>query len=123
MERFILRKMNSCSGAIFGKTILREKIKRTECRALSDAKVYILSKADLIRILEKKPKIKYYAKRWTAWQLVRQYILEYSRLYYMAVRRGALMNPPLLSNRPNLGDDDLDDIDIAVLDHLQDVGY
>lgn len=52
------------------------------------------------------------------------YIRAYTKLYYTAAQRGALMSPQLLSRRPFEGGiEDLDDIDIAVLDHLQDSGF
>ena len=88
---------------------------------MTDVKLYVLNKSTLLGILANYPKISYYAKRWTQWELVREYIRTYSRLYYTAAQRGASMNPPLLSKRPF--DGELDDIDVAVLDHLQDLGF
>lgn len=90
---------------------------------MTNAKVFVLPLANLNQILEKHPKIRYYAKRWTQWELMREYILVYTELYYTAARRGSQMNPPLLSRRPNVPDGDFDDIDVAVIDHINDVGY
>lgn len=90
---------------------------------MTNSKLYVLPRINLLGILEKHPKIKYYAKRWTQWELVREYVFNYTKLYYTAARRGATMEPPLLTQRPNVQADDLDDIDVAVLDHIQDVGY
>eukprot|EP00842_Homolaphlyctis_polyrhiza_P001968 jgi/Hompol1/2772/HPOL_002308-RA len=73
--------------------------------------------------MNKHYKIKYYAKRWVAWQLVRDYIKTYTKLYYTAAKRGSKLNPPLLSRRPNMVEGDLDDIDIAVMDHIADTGF
>jgi hypothetical protein len=33
------------------------------------------------------------------------------------------MDPPLASARPNLNEGEYDDIDVAVLEHMQDAGY
>jgi hypothetical protein len=33
------------------------------------------------------------------------------------------MDPPLVSGRPNLNDEDFDDIDIAVLEHIKEAGF
>lgn len=111
------------SGSIIGLTVLRERIKSVECRALTDIKCNFLSRKCLIEILDHYPKVKYYCKRWTQWQLLRQYIMTYTKLYFMAARRGALMNPPLYSRRPNMDENEEDDIDIAVLDHIEEQGY
>ncbi len=102
---------------------MRESIKKCECRALTETRLRFLPKKELLRILDKYPKIKYYAKRWVAWKLTQQYIFVYSQLYIKAAKRGALMDPPLLSNRPNLSEGDLDDIDVAVLDHIEENNY
>lgn len=82
---------------------------------MTNSKIYLLKKDSLLEILEKHPKIKYYAKRWTQWQLLRDYVFTYTKLYYTAARRGAIMNPPLLPRRPHLDPMDFDDIDVAVL--------
>ncbi|KAI9197405.1 uncharacterized protein BJ171DRAFT_223713 [Polychytrium aggregatum] len=111
------------SGSIFGRTCLREKIKSNECRALTNITVHLLKRDVLVSVLDKWPKIKYYAKRWTAWQVLRRYIYTYTRLYYMAARRGARMQPPLVSQRPNMREGELDDIDIAVLEHIEEFGF
>lgn len=111
------------SGSLIGLTCLREKIPNRECRALTDVKCNYLSRANLLLILDQNPKHKYYCKRWTQWQLVREYIKTYTKLYFMAARRGALMNPPLYSRRPNMEEGDDDDIDIAVKDHIEENGY
>ncbi|KAJ3304038.1 hypothetical protein HDV03_003152 [Kappamyces sp. JEL0829] len=111
------------SGSLIGLTCLREHIKVTECRALTDVKANFLPRKELLAIMEKHPKVRYYCKRWTAWQLLRDYILTYSRLYYTAARRGALMSPPLYSKRPNMEENEEDDLDVAVLDHLDELGY
>jgi hypothetical protein len=94
---------------------LRDNVKKTCCRALTNAKLYILKREHLLEILDRYPKIKYYAKRWTQWELVRKYIYTYANLYYRATKRGAKMDPPVISLRPNLDDGDFDDIDVAVL--------
>ncbi|KAJ8331770.1 hypothetical protein QVD99_002017 [Batrachochytrium dendrobatidis] len=111
------------SGSLFGRTVLRETIKKNECRALTDVQYFVIPRQDFIAIMDKFPKIKYYAKRWTAWQLVRDYIHTYTKLYFTAAKRGAKLSPPLLSRRPNMAEDELDDIDIAVLDHIADTGF
>ncbi|KAI8910776.1 hypothetical protein EDD86DRAFT_224940 [Gorgonomyces haynaldii] len=111
-------------GNIFGRTVLRDTPKDNECRALTDCKLFVLKKGDILELMKEKPKIHYYAKRWTQWQLTRQYILEYTKLYFIAARRGAVANPPLISNRPNaISDEDYDDIDYAVMDHIRVNGY
>jgi hypothetical protein len=94
---------------------LRDQLKVCSCRALTNSKLYILSRQSLLEILEKYPKIKYYAKRWTQWELVREYIYSYSKAYYTATIRGSKIDPPVISLRPNLEDGDFDDIDVAVL--------
>lgn len=111
------------SGSVIGLTCLRDKIKMTECRALTDIKANFLPRKVLLEILGRSPKVHYYCKRWTQWQLLRDYIFAYSKLYYTAARRGALMSPPLYSKRPNMQEDEEDDIDIAVLDHISEMGY
>jgi hypothetical protein len=50
-------------------------------------------------------------------------MLHYKELYYTAAKRGASMDPPLESLRPNLQEGEYDDIDVAVLEHIQDSGY
>lgn len=111
------------SGSLIGLTCLREANKVVECKALTDVKVNVLPRAYLLAQLDKYPKVKYYCKRWTTWQVLRQYILSYSKLYYTAVRRGALMSPPLLSRRPEMEEDEDDDVDIAVIDHIEEMGF
>ncbi|KAL2917803.1 hypothetical protein HK105_202676 [Polyrhizophydium stewartii] len=111
------------SGSIFGRTCLRETIKKSECRALTDVQYFLLPRAEFIKMMARFPKVRYYAKRWTAWQLLREYIMTYTRLYFTAAKRGAKLSPPLLSRRPNLAEGDMDDIDFAVLDHIADVGF
>ncbi|KAJ3138812.1 hypothetical protein HK100_012208 [Physocladia obscura] len=110
------------TGQVFGRSVLRENNKQTECRALTAVTVHILSKVHLLEILSKHPKIRYYAKRWTAWAVLRKYLRAYSNLYYVASRRGAMVQPPLLSKRPYLKDGEYDDIDYAVMEHLAEVG-
>ena len=110
-------------GQIFGRSVLREHNKINECRALTTTTVHLLSRKHILEVLDKHPKIKYFAKRWTAWAVLRRYIREYSRLYYVAARRGARMIPPLLSRRPMMKESEFDDIDYAVLDHLVEVGF
>ncbi|KAI8895533.1 hypothetical protein BC833DRAFT_622931 [Globomyces pollinis-pini] len=111
------------SGSIIGLTILRENIKSQECRAITDCKLNFLPRKFLIELFERYPKVRYYCKRWTQWQVLRDYILTYSSLYYTAARRGALMSPPLLSKRPCMEDEEDDDIDVAVLDHIEEMGF
>ncbi|KAI8995967.1 hypothetical protein BC832DRAFT_595794 [Gaertneriomyces semiglobifer] len=111
------------SGRIFGRTVLRETIKQTEGRALTNATLHFLPRSVLKSALDKYPKIRYYAKRWTAWQLLRRYIYTYTHLYYTAAKRGARMRPPLTSMRPNIKEGEFDDIDIAVLEHMTEFGY
>jgi hypothetical protein len=111
------------SNDMIGLTCIRDHVKMTECRALTDVKATFLSKIDLLRILESYPKVKYFVKRWTAWQLLRDYILTYTKLYYTAARRGALMCPPLYSRRPEMVESEEDDIDVAVLQHIAETGY
>ncbi|KAJ3157239.1 hypothetical protein HDU89_002651 [Geranomyces variabilis] len=111
------------SGSIFGRTCLREFIKRTECRALTNVTVHVLPLTILRAALGKFPKITYYAKRWTAWQVLRRYLYTYSALYYTAAKRGARMVPPLTSARPGLKEGEYDDIDLAVLEHINEFGF
>ncbi|KAI9103071.1 hypothetical protein DFS34DRAFT_351170 [Phlyctochytrium arcticum] len=111
------------SKNIFGRTVLRENRKSSECRALTNVTIHVLPLHVLREALDKFPKIRYYAKRWTAWQLLRRYIHTYTRLYYTAAKRGAKMIPPLTSMRPNLRDGEYDDIDLAVLEHINEFGY
>ncbi|KAJ3224291.1 hypothetical protein HDU81_008640 [Chytriomyces hyalinus] len=111
------------SGAVIGRSVLRENNKQMECRALTPVTVHVLTRAHLLEVISKHPKIRYYAKRWTAWAVLRKYLLAYSKLYYVASRRGAMVVPPLLSRRPYLKDGEFDDIDYAVMEHLAEVGY
>jgi CRP-like cAMP-binding protein len=111
------------SGSFIGLSCLRTKNKVVECRAITDVKSIFLPRAYLIEVLDRYPKVKYYINRWTIWQVLREYIRAYSKLYYMAARRGATMSPPLLSKRPNMEEDEDDDIDIAVLDHIEEMGF
>ncbi|KAJ3099526.1 hypothetical protein HDU97_002969 [Phlyctochytrium planicorne] len=111
------------TGMVFGRSVLRERNKPSECRALTTVTVHLLTRESLLANLEKYPKIFYYAKRWTAWAVLRRYILQYSRLYYMAARRGARFNPPLLTKRPFLQENEFDDIDLAVIDHMNENGF
>ncbi|KAI8916565.1 hypothetical protein DFJ77DRAFT_483323 [Powellomyces hirtus] len=111
------------SGSIFGRTVLREFVKRNECRALTNVTLHILPVTVLRTALLKFPKIMYYAKRWTAWQVLRRYIFTYSALYYTAAKRGACMVPPLTSARPTLKEGEYDDIDLAVLEHISEFGF
>ncbi|KAI8847271.1 hypothetical protein BC829DRAFT_425667 [Chytridium lagenaria] len=97
--------------------------KQAECRALTTVTVHIISRKNLLEQLEKNPKILYFAKRWTAWAVLRSYILTYSKLYYTAARRGATFNPPLLTKRPFLQENEFDDIDLAVVDHINETGF
>ncbi|KAJ3113076.1 hypothetical protein HDU96_003819 [Phlyctochytrium bullatum] len=110
-------------GMILGRSVLREFIKPTECRALTTTTVHMLRRKNLIESLEKYPKIYYYAKRWTAWAALRSYILTYSHLYYTAARRGGKMNPPILTKRPFLQDSEYDDLDYIVVQHMNDNGF
>lgn len=111
------------SGAIIGLTVLREDIKKCEARCLTNCDIHVLPRDYLLEVMSEYPKVKYYIKRWTAWQLLRDYIWKYKELYYTAAKRGALMDPPLLSARPNLNDEDFDDIDVAVLEHIREAGF
>ncbi|KAI9345573.1 hypothetical protein BDR26DRAFT_856285 [Obelidium mucronatum] len=111
------------AGSVFGRSVLRETVKPTECRALTRVTVHILSKEHLLETLSKHPKIRYYAKRWTVWAVLRKYLKAYANLYYVASRRGAMVRPPLLSKRPHLKDGEYDDIDYAVMEHLAEVGF
>jgi hypothetical protein len=111
------------SGSIVGLTCIRDNIKLTECKALIGVKATFLPRSKLLEILHQHPKVQYYCKRWVHWQLVRDYIFAYKNLYYTAARRGALMNPPLTSKRPSMSEKDRDDIDLAVLDHINENGY
>ncbi|TPX69675.1 hypothetical protein SpCBS45565_g02243 [Spizellomyces sp. 'palustris'] len=111
------------SGSVFGRTVLRENIKQSECRALTNVTIHVLPLAILKSTLERNPKIRYYAKRWIAWQLLRRYIYTYTSLYYTAAKRGARMIPPLMSMRPNMKEGEFDDIDLAVLEHINEFNY
>lgn len=111
------------TGSLIGLTVLRDRIKSVECRALTDIKCNYISRVALLEILDRYPKVKYYCKRWVQWQCLRDYIMAYTKLYFIAARRGALMNPPLYSRRPNMDENEDDDIDIAVLDHIEELGF
>ncbi|KAI8621026.1 hypothetical protein BC830DRAFT_1058684 [Chytriomyces sp. MP71] len=111
------------TGQVMGRSVLREQNKSTECRALTPITVHILSRTHLLEVLTKHPKIRYYAKRWTAWAVLRKYLKAYAKLYYVASRRGAMVVPPLTSKRPYLKDGEFDDIDYAVIEHLSEVGF
>jgi hypothetical protein len=111
------------SASIIGLTCLREENKKVECRALTDVKCSVIPKKFLDELLHKFHKVRYYCKRWVTWQVLRDYILTYSKLYYTAARRGALMSPPLLSRRPEMEEMEEDDIDVAVLDHINETGF
>ncbi|KAJ3103572.1 hypothetical protein HDU97_009992 [Phlyctochytrium planicorne] len=111
------------TGMVFGRSVLREHNKPSECRALTTVTVHLLTRAALLANLEKYPKILYYAKRWTSWAVLRRYILGYSKLYYMAARRGARFNPPLLTKRPFLQENEFDEIDLAVIEHMNENGF
>jgi hypothetical protein len=111
------------SGSFIGLSCLRTTNKVVECRAITDVKSAFLPRAFLISVLDRYPKVKYYVNRWTIWQVLREYIRTYSKLYYMAARRGSRLSPPLLSKRPNMEEDEDDDIDIAVLDHIAEMGF
>jgi hypothetical protein len=111
------------SGAIFGLTVLREDVKKCEARCLTNCDVHVLPREYFMQVMSEYPKVKYYIKRWTAWQLLRDYIFKYKELYYTAAKRGSLMDPPLVSARPNLDDEDFDDIDVAVLEYIREAGF
>ncbi|KAJ3123021.1 hypothetical protein HK098_002277 [Nowakowskiella sp. JEL0407] len=106
------------STSIFGRTVLRENIKSNECRALTTVTIQLLRKDVLLATLDRYPKVKYYAKRWTAWRLTRKYMLTYARLYYTAAKRGMQMVPQMLTRRPYLMDGEFDDIDLAVIEYI-----
>jgi hypothetical protein len=111
------------SGSLIGLTCIRDNIKPTECRALIGVKATFLPRIKLLEILGQYIKVKYYCKRWVHWQLIRDYILNYKSLYYTAARRGATINPPIISKRPQMSEKDTDDIDLDVLDHIKEHGY
>ncbi|KAJ1556421.1 hypothetical protein HK405_008258 [Cladochytrium tenue] len=111
------------TGQVFGRSVLREKVKSNECRALTTVTIHLLSRKNLMEILAKYPKIRYYAKRWTSWAVLRKYLKAYAKLYYMAARRGARLIPPLESRRPLLREGELDEIDLAVIDHMAENGF
>lgn len=104
-------------------TALRDEVKRCEARCLTNCDVHILPREYFLEILSDFPKVKYYIKRWIAWELLREYFRKYRDLYYVAAKRGAQMDPPLLSSRGKMDDEDFDDIDIAVLEHLKEAGF
>ncbi|KAJ3130719.1 hypothetical protein HK101_004967 [Irineochytrium annulatum] len=111
------------TGQVFGRSVLRERNKATECRALTTVTIHLLSRGHLLACFEKYPKIHYYAKRWTAWAVLRRYMRTYAQLYYVAARRGLKVYPPLLSKRPHMREMETDDIDSAVMDHMQENGF
>jgi hypothetical protein len=111
------------SGSMIGLACLRTNNKKVECRAITDVKSNYLPRLFLLDVLARYPKVKYYINRWTIWEVLREYIRTYARLYYTAARRGATMSPPLLSKRPNMEEDEEDDIDVAVLDHIEEMGF
>lgn len=102
---------------------MREFVKKNEARALTNVVTLFLPKTAISAALAKHPKIRYYVRRWTHWQLLQLYIMTYKRLYFLAAKRGATMQPPLYSGRGNMDDDTNDDIDLAVMDHMKKFGY
>ena len=108
---------------MIGETCMRENVKKTEARALTSIVTLFLPKPALAAALAKHPKIRYYVRRWTHWQLIQLYIITYKRLYFLAAKRGASLDPPLYSGRGNMNDDANDDIDLAVMDHMRRFGY
>lgn len=110
-------------GDIIGETVLRQRNKRTDGRCLTNVVAQLLPKEALEESLLKKRKLRYYARRWTSWELSRRYIRAYTRLYYLACMRGSLMDPPMFSNRGSMGEHDFDEIDYAVMEHMEEYGY
>jgi hypothetical protein len=91
---------------------------------MTQVKVYFLPREKFLAILSRFRKIRYFVKRWVAWELVRRFIFAYAKLYRLACLRGALLEPPLLSRRGiDLGEEEMDEVDLAVLEHIEDAGY
>lgn len=110
-------------GDIIGQTVLRQKCKRVDGRCLTNVEAQFLPKEKLEACLLKHRKLRYYARRWTSWELVRRYIRQYTRLYYLASIRGSLMHPPMYGKRGLMAENEFDDIDYAVQEHIEDYGY
>ena len=106
-----------------GEICCRSEIKKSEARALTNVVAQLLPRKALLKALAKYPRVQYYARRWTAWQLVRLYIQQYTRLYYLAALRGAQLNPPMYSQRGAMEQTGFDDIDMAVMEHMKKYGY
>ena len=110
-------------GDVFGETVLRVRNKINEGRAITNVILQFLPKESLENALSKHRKLRYYARRWTSWELSRRYVKTYSRLYVLATIRGALMTPKLESRRGNMEGTEYDEVDLAVIDHMEDVGF
>ncbi|KAJ3380283.1 hypothetical protein HDU92_006071 [Lobulomyces angularis] len=110
-------------GDIIGKSCLRFKIKKNEGRALTNVVAQYIPKDTLETMLGKHKKMRYYSRRWTAWEILRKYLIAYKRLYLLAAKRGSLMSPPMISKRGNMDDVDFDDIDLAVMEHMEEYGF
>jgi len=110
-------------GDVIGETVLRAQPKKNEGRCLTNVVAQLLPKDALEACLLKHRKLRYYARRWTSWELARRYIRAYTRLYYLASIRGSLMQPPMLSKRGSMDENGYDDIDMAVMEHIEEYGY
>jgi len=103
------------SGHIVGRTCLREVPRKVSGLTLTATTVYHIPKQILQELMEKTDiRILRYAQRWTAWEVFREYLISYSKLYYRYARREGF-GPSL---RGRMRDDELDNVDHAVLDHI-----
>lgn len=83
----------------------------------------MLPREALESCLLKHRKLRYYARRWTCWELARRYIRTYTQLYFLASIRGSLMHPPMISMRGAMDESGFDEIDMAVMEHMEEYGY
>jgi len=111
------------SGQMFGLNCMREKLRRTNGRALTFVTVYLLPKEFIDQVLVNYPPIQKYARKWTLWDAVRSYIRTYASEYYEMARHGDEGGDPLESKRPNLTGDEEDEIDQIVKERLAILGY
>ncbi len=108
---------------IFGLCSIKDTVKPSEARALTDVKVFCLPRDKFLPILARHRKVRYYCKRWVTWELVRRFIKTYARLYHVACLRGGALDPPIISRRGEMTDEQVDDVDLTVLEHIAEHGY
>jgi hypothetical protein len=108
---------------VFGLTCLRVRQKKLTVRSLTFVTVYVLPLSFLKSTFEKYPAVRKYARRWTSWETFRLYLREYGKLYYEIAKMGPLQDPPLISQRPLMTDGEKDDIDLAIEEVFEAIGF